>query len=74
MNRLHRARHRSIRIVANVSGILIRVIAVRRVVLIVQLVCDLHCDFRLLQRVVLVSPSLVGVSFREEGALVVVTD
>ena len=63
MHRLHRARHRSVRIVATVSGILIWVVAVGRVVLIVQLVVNLNCDFWLLQRVVLIGPSLVGVSF-----------
>ena len=63
MHRLHRARHRSVRIISTVSGILIWVVAVRRVVLIVQLVGNLQCNFWLLQRVVLVSRSLVGVPF-----------
>ena len=63
MYRLHRARHRSVRIIFTVSGILIWVVAVRRVVLIVQLVGNLQCNFWLLQRVVLVSRSLVGVPF-----------
>lgn len=63
MHRLHRARHRSVRIISTVSGILIWVVAVRRVVLIVQLVGNLQCNFWLLQRVVLFSRSLVGVPF-----------
>ena len=55
--------HRAVRIMATFSGILIGVVAVGRVVLIVQLVVNLNCDFWLLQRVVLIGPSLVGVSF-----------
>ena len=58
---------------ATFSGILIGVVAVGRVMLIVQLIGDPHLDLLLLQGVVLVSlASMVGVALREEGALVIV--